>query len=195
MRRTSTAARLALAASLAVAACKTSEPEIPRMSAEEAMARTIRLGAPGPRHRELAELAGTWRRTYRFRFTPGAEWHEATGLAEAEMLCDGRFLLEHSTWHLGAARMESYQLLGYDNLSDEYVSLWFDSTTTWWTEARGKRRPDGLLEFAGRMRDAAGGRPFRLVQETRADGSVQRTLYDTSSPEREVELMSILSRR
>ena len=181
---------------LALGACKSSGgSNAPKMTPEEVMAKTMELGIPGSPHQELTAQAGRWTKSMKWRMSPDAPWEEMTGgTCDSQVLLGGRYLLEHTNASFGGMPFEGYNLLGYDNMRGEYTSVWMDSMSTWWITSSGKKDKDGSINFKGTMRDAAGGRPFRMVVKTQSDGSVVNNMFDTID-DKEVHVMTITAKR
>lgn len=67
--------------------------------------------------------------------------------------------------------------------------------STWWVTSRGKPRADGVVEFKGTMKDAAGERPFRMEIKHISPDQVEMHMFDTIPPKGEVEVMQMISKR
>jgi hypothetical protein len=143
------------------------------------MARMMELATPGKEHQELAARAGTWDIAYKFRMAPDAPWMDMKGSATARTLLGGRYLLEEHAFEMMGEPMQGIMLLGFDKESGEYISLWMDSMSTWWVEARGKKDAAGKLDQRGEMKDIAGKRPYRATSVAKPDGSYEHQMYDT----------------
>jgi hypothetical protein len=49
---------------------------------------------------------------------------------------------------------QGMHLLGFDNRTQEYISLWADSWSTWWKTSKGNETEKGVIETKGMMNDA-----------------------------------------
>jgi Protein of unknown function (DUF1579) len=157
----------------------------------EMMMRQMQLAAPGEQHEKLMRDAGNWQMAYSMRMAPEAPWTEASGDMKSTAVLGGRWLLQEINMTVMDMPMQGLQLLGYDNLKEEYVSLWFDTFATWPVTCRGKQQPDGSINFQGTMVDVAGERPFRMLTKVNEQGQVQTVMYDTIPPVGEIEVMKI----
>ena len=166
-----------------------------QMSPEEAMAKTMELATPGAEHQRLAQMVGTWTNHYKMRWGPNEPWQEFDGTSEHELVLGGRYLQEDVSFEMMGMPMKGLQLLGYDRMSGEYTSLWADSMSTWWVEARGHVRPDHVIEFKGTMRDVAGERPYRMTVEHKGPDEVHMEMFDFIPPQGDFLTMTIDSRR
>jgi hypothetical protein len=173
----------------------TARPESrPPMSEQEMMARMAELGTPGPHHKELMQQAGTWSVHYKFRMSPDQPWMETTGSNTSKPVLGGRYLMEEHRFEMMGMPMEGWLFIGYDNESNEFISLWMDTSSTWWSESRGKEASDGSVRMTGTMKDAAGERPYRMRIVHESDGTIVSEMYDTIEGE-EVLVMTMTSRR
>ena len=159
------------------------------------MQKMMELATPGPAHEELMKGAGTWEETYKMRMAPDAPWTEFTGSSHSQPVLGGRYLLMNTSFDMMGMPMQGMQLLGYDNLTQEYTSLWADSMSTWWITSRGKKAADGTIDMKGTMVDVAGTRPFRMVIHHRSEDLMEIEMFDTIPPKGEVQVMSITSKR
>jgi hypothetical protein len=165
------------------------------MSEEEVMAKTMALATPSEPHRRLQAAAGEWEQQYRMRWDPAGDWQETKGTSTARTLLDGRYLMEELQFEVMGMPMKGVHILGYDNRTQEYTTLWMDTMSTWWVSQRGKETADGTLELRGKMVDVAGERPFRSVIRHLPDGSVTTEMYDTIPLHGEVQVMSIVAKK
>lgn len=164
------------------------------MSAEEAMERMTEMAAPGAAHAALMARAGTWVVDSKYRMSPDAEWIVGRATVTAKPVLGGRYLLEEHDMEMLGTPMSGFLFLGFDNLTQEYTSLWMDTTSTWWVEARGTRGADGVTNMSGTMKDIAGTRPYRMKFWSKGDGAMEQEMYDTIDG-REVLVMTYSSRR
>jgi hypothetical protein len=164
------------------------------MSPAEAAERMTEMAATGPAHANLTARAGDWRVESRLRWGPDQPWETASGTIHAQSLLGGRFLMEEHELVMMGTPMQGLLFIGFDNSTKEYISLWMDSNSTWWVEARGRKGADGVTELSGTMKDFAGTRPYRIRTWTTADGAIENELYDTIGG-REVLVMAYTSRR
>ena len=159
------------------------------------MAEMMRLAMPGEEHAELMRGAGEWDNRFKMRMAPNAPWMEFTGSMTARTLLDGRYLLEEQEFDYMGMPMKGLNILGYDNSTGEYTSLWADTMSTWWISCRGKKDADGAIDLRGTMKDVVGERPFRMVVHHKTDDEVLVRMFDTIPPQGEVEVMQITSTR
>ena len=159
------------------------------------MEKMMQLATPGEEHKALAKMAGKWENDYKYRMGPDAPWMEFKGTSEAKPVLGGRYMMDSLHFEMMGMPMEGLQFLGYDNMKEEYISLWADSMSTWWVTSRGKEAADGTIDLKGTMIDVAGERPFRMVIKPKGDDLTEIEMYDTIPPAGETQVMTITSRR
>lgn len=95
----------------------------------EAIARQRALGLPGPEHRVLAPLVGTYKVDFT-SYPPAGEPTRLAGTAENRLVFGGRFLLSEWTVGEGDARIEAMTAYGYDNAKKQYFAFGINSLRT-----------------------------------------------------------------
>lgn len=158
------------------------------------MAEMMKLGTPGKEHAELLKGVGKWDNTFQMRMAPDAPWMEVKGTMSAHSMLD-RYLVEESEFSFMGMPMKGVNIIGFDNSTGEYTSMWADTMSTWWVSARGKPRADGVIEFKGTMKDVAGERPFRMEIKHVGPDQVDMVMFDTIPSKGEVEMMRMTSKR
>jgi hypothetical protein len=81
-------------------------------------------------HAFLANLAGDWKVTTTAWAQIDAEPWVSEGTATGEMILGGRFLMLKSEGTMFGQPFEGYQIIGFDNIKQKYVTLWIDNTST-----------------------------------------------------------------
>ncbi len=202
-------AALAVASLVAVAAAaqekkpaapkpETAKPqaqEQPKMSPEarKAMEAYEKAAQPGPNHKFLAQFAGTWVATSKWWTGPG-EPEVSKGVSENRMILGGRYLQER---YEGAAMGKPFHgmgLIGFDNVSKEFVSIWVDDistgimTGTATLDASGK-----VLNSVDTMNDPLTGRPTKsrsVLKVVSADEHIME-MYGPGPDGKEMLVMEI----
>ena len=88
------------------------------------------LMAPSEAHKVLDNFVGQWNYTSKFWMDPAGEPEVSTGSATQMLVYGGRFLKQEvkGTW-MGEA-FEGVGYTGYDNVRQEYTSVWIDGMMT-----------------------------------------------------------------
>ncbi|MGB0952837.1 MAG: DUF1579 family protein [Planctomycetota bacterium] len=173
------------------------EPADAQMSPEEMqemMMKMMEKAQPGPEHKKLQAMAGEWTTKIKMKMSPDADWEHHTGHSKIQSALGGRYMIEKFTAELGMmGKMEGLLILSYNNLTEEYESIWMDNMSTWPQFAKGQINEDGATELRGKMRDVITpeGRPYRHVTHpVDADHHITK-MYDTIPPTGDIQVMEI----
>ncbi|MFO0969229.1 MAG: DUF1579 domain-containing protein [Gemmataceae bacterium] len=80
---------------------------------------------PGPEHKVLSKLTGTWEAKVKF-YGPGGEG-ESKGTMKRAMIMGGRFLKEDFTGDMMGMKFQGMGVVGFDPAKKKYVSSWIDN--------------------------------------------------------------------
>jgi hypothetical protein len=108
-------------------------------------------------HKLLAKLEGSWITTSKGWMEPGKPPVESTGTCEQRMILDGHYLRQEYTGDMMGVPFKGINILGYDNHTRKYQSVWIDTMST------------GVFYFEG----AASGDGRTITQECRYDDPVR----------------------
>jgi hypothetical protein len=134
MKRTGLLFGMALAAALGLGtahvlaqdAKKSDRPQKP----EDGLAAMMKLGAPGPGHKNLEPLAGTWNAKAKFWMDPSKPPDQSEGVCERKWILGGRFLQEVYQGKAMGQPFKGIGMIGFDNFKKKYVTMWVDSMST-----------------------------------------------------------------
>ncbi len=101
-----------------------------KMDMKEIMEIYKKVGTPGEPHKLLAKLAGSWTTRTRGWFEPDKPPMESTGACEQKLVLDGRYLQQFYSGDMMGAPFTGINLLGYNNHTRKYESIWIDSMST-----------------------------------------------------------------
>lgn len=153
--------------------------------ANQMMQAWMRLGQPGPEHKAMADLVGTWDHEQTHWMYPGAEPSHANSTAEVESIFGGRYLIERLSGtmeHEGQEfQWEGMGLFGFDRLEEEHFFVWIDSMSTMAIVARGNADATGnVVTYHSTMTNPVTREPMkvRTVQTRNADGTVLLEMYE-----------------
>jgi hypothetical protein len=112
--------------------------DAPSSNEQEAIQMEYRkLADPGPEHKLLASLEGTWKQEIRFWMSPGSEPIISAGQTVNRMILGGRFLQCLAEGGEGEMKMESLTIMGHDNRYGEYTLVGLDTWGTYYITASG----------------------------------------------------------
>ena len=93
---------------------------------------------PGPMHEMLAKSVGDWKTITRFWMDPAGEPTETEGTGKTEMILGGRYQKSTHKSSMMGMDTEGIYLLGYDNATEEFTSIWIDNIGTGTAIAKGR---------------------------------------------------------
>lgn len=80
--------------------------------------------APGPQHKKLAELEGTWNLSIK------SDGGDSKGKSTYKLECGGFWLTSDFQADMGGMKFQGKGMDGYDSAKKKYVSVWVDSLST-----------------------------------------------------------------
>lgn len=95
------------------------------------------LTKPGPEHKMLEKMVGTWDQTIKLWMKPGTEPAEMKGEAVNKMILGGRFLQSNVVSGEGEMKTEGLSLTGYDRRHKQFTTVAFDTWGTYYVTAAG----------------------------------------------------------
>ncbi len=101
------------------------------------MAKVQKAGTPGAGHEKLQALVGEWKTATRSWMKPGDKAEKGTGTSSVQWVLDGRFLQQNYKGDWAGQPFAGLGFFGYDNVKEEYQSIWMDSMSTGIAEATG----------------------------------------------------------
>jgi hypothetical protein len=85
---------------------------------------------PGPEHKCLEPLVGSWTFTSKFWMEPGKPPMESKGTSEHKFVMGGRYLEDVVHGDYFGLPFEGRGLTGYDKIQGKYVGTWIDNMGT-----------------------------------------------------------------
>lgn len=141
-----------LVASLALAQDKKAPAMTPEQMKE--METYMKAGTPGAPHQALAAMAGSYDLKIKSWHEASAPPMEESGTATRTMILDGRVLVEDVKSTMMGAPFSGHGMMGYDNVTGKYWSLWMDSMSTGVMKSEGSCDAKMACNFAGSWNDA-----------------------------------------
>jgi len=128
----------------------------PRM--EDTLARSSAASQPGPEHRWLEPLIGSWKIEMTW-YSPGAPTLRTSGTSENRWILGGRFVLAEAAAGEGPTAIEDKTLYGYDRWERKFFSLGLRTVGAGLTQDWGFYDPvSRSFALSGKDRDQATGR-------------------------------------
>ena len=183
---------MALPARSADTAKKGAPPMDPAQQAM--MAKWAAASTPGEGHRVLGALAGAWDHTVQWWMAPGAKPEQSAGTSETRWILGGRFLQQNAKGFAMGQPFEGLGTVGFNNLKNEYESVWMDNMATAMMKGVGHYDPAAkTLTETGIMTDCMEGKdkPFRAVTTFVDPDHYVYDLYTTAPDGKEFLSMKI----
>lgn len=124
----------------------------------------VKAMTPGSQHAFLAEQVGTWKATLLVWTDPSEPPIEGSGILERQMILGGRVLREVLEAKIMELPFEGVGHIGFDNVTGEFWSTWFDNMTTGVISLKGMIETSGKGTLIGEVSEAMIGKrvPMRL---------------------------------
>jgi hypothetical protein len=193
----------ALCAALALAVTAAAAQEKPKagppaMSAEEkaAMEAMEKMATPGPAHKPIADLAGTWDAEVTMYWGPTPA--KSSGVSENRLVLGGRWVEQRFKSEMMGQPFEGLGYTGYDNFKKKYVGTWMDNMTTAVMVSEGTYDAAGkVMTSTSTMDDVVTGKPT-VVRMTSTIVDADNHLFEMFGPGpdgKEMKQMEIHYRR
>jgi hypothetical protein len=157
------------------------------------MADMTAAGTPGPQHKMLAGRAGSWKVAGKMWMEPGTEAMPMNATAKTQVLLGDRYIVEEFKSDFMGMPFEGRLFQGYDNLTQQYWSVWTDNMSTGYMISHGTETSPGKIEFEGTASDilTPNGRSMRMTTTTHSDGSYTMKMFDTRKDSGEFQSMEL----
>jgi hypothetical protein len=120
------------------------EMKLPPGWTAEDMQACILAGTPGKMHEHLFQGLGVWRGTTTMWMVPGAEPTTSDCTSTVTPIMDGRYVkIEWAGEMPGMGPYSGLGIAGFDNVSQQFVSIWIDNHSTGIMNGVGELSSDG----------------------------------------------------
>jgi hypothetical protein len=163
-------------------------------SKEAMMEAWLKVSTPGPEHKRLDVLAGSWTFVMKMWMEPGAAPTESKGTSECKWLLGGRYLAQEVTGQFMGMPFNGYSLMAYDNAQKKYISVWMDSFGTGISQAEGTADASGkVLTFHREEFDPFAGQKMKSRDVFRLSGKdkFEMEMYRIQPDGKEHKMMEI----
>ena len=114
----------------AAPAAPAAEKKAPMMD-EAMMAKWKEAASPNEHHKILEPLVGNWEYSMKMWMTPDAPPEESSGTQSTQWVMDGRFIEQTADGESMGQPFHGQGITGYDNGTQQYMSVWYDNMATW----------------------------------------------------------------
>ena len=136
------------------------------------MEKMKKMTSPSDAHKILEPLAGKWNYTSKFWMTAEGNPEESSGTSEGLMVFGGRFLKEDFKGVWMNEPFNGLGYTGYDNIKEEYTTIWLDNMAT------GIMKMSGKYDAAKKMISFSGSNSCPLTGEKDRPGRSELTIVD-----------------
>lgn len=139
----------------------------PQMTAEEkaAMEAMQKAMTPGPQHKLLNGMVGTWDAKVSMWMSPDAKPTVTKGTTTNRWILGGRYLEQKFSGNMMNMPFSGIGFTGYDNVKKQYWGTWMDSMSTGTLMTTGSTDDNGKnWKFTGTMADPMTGKDTQLEQ-------------------------------
>lgn len=131
----------------------------------------LEMMAPGPEHKALNPMAGSWDAKASYSPMPGAPVQETTATMRRRWVLGGRYLQDDYRGSFMGVRFQGIGFTGYDKIQKTYVSTWMDTMSTGILMQTGKFSKDGkTLKLVGEVIDPQTGKAKKFIRLLRIEG-------------------------
>jgi hypothetical protein len=151
-----------------------------------------KVGTPGEPHKLLAKLEGSW--TTRTRgYMEGKPAMESTGTCEQKLVLGGHYLQQFYTGDMMGMPFSGINLLGYNNHTKQYESIWIDSMSTAMYFFVGKGIADGrtISQECSYDDPARGPAVWRSVTRIKDDNTLEFEMFIIPKGGKEEKMMEM----
>jgi hypothetical protein len=152
-----------------------------------------KVGTPGEPHKLLAKLEGNWTTRSRGWMEPDKPPVESTGACEQRMILGGRYLRQEYAGDMMGQPFTGINLLGYDNQSGKYQSVWLDTMSTAIYFFEGTASADGkvITQECSYDDPVRGPSVWRTVTRIKDDNTIDFEMFLTPKGGKEEKMMEM----
>ncbi len=152
-----------------------------------------KVGTPGEPHKLLAKLEGSWTTRSRGWLEPDKPPRESIGTCEQKAILDGHYLRQEYTGDMMGIPFTGINLLGYNNHTKKYESVWLDSMSTAVYYFVGTGSADGrtITQECSYDDPVRGPCVWRSVTRIKDDNTVEFEMFITPKGGKESKMMEM----
>ena len=151
-----------------------------------------KVGTPGEPHKLLSKLEGSWT-TKTTGWLEGKPAMESTGTCEQKLVLNGHYLQQIYTGEMMGAPFSGINLLGYNNHTKNYESVWLDSMSTAIYLFVGKGSADGktITQECSYDDPVRGPAVWSSVTKIKDDNTLEFAMFITPKGGKEEKMMEM----
>jgi len=151
-----------------------------------------KVGTPGEPHKLLAKLEGSWNTRTRGWFE-GKQTMESTGTCEQKLVLGGHYLEQTYTGNMDGMPFSGINLLGYNNHTKKFESVWLDTMSTAIYFFVGKGSADGrtIKQECSYVDPVRGPAVWLSVTRIRDDNTLEFEMFITPKGGKKEKMMEM----
>lgn len=149
------------------------------MTPEQMQEMWMQFAEPGPAHERLASFEGEYRSRGKHWASKDATPEPMEFTSKAKMIYGGRYMVTNIEGEWMDMPFEGREIMGYDNMNNEYFAVWIDNMGTGLAISRGKwdTAKDALV-MEGTMSSPMGPMKMRTITQKTNRGHVMEMYMD-----------------
>jgi len=149
---------------VSVCAFAQDKPKKPEMD-PAMMEAMMKASMPGPAHKALDGMIGTWDTKVTSWMMPGADPISGMGSSENKWILGGRFVEQHFKGDFMGMPFEGLGHTGYDNVKKQYFGTWMDNMGTGMMTSVGTGGSGNTMTFKGTFADPMTGKDTTVEEK------------------------------
>ena len=164
-----------------------------KIDMQEIMEIYKKVGTPGEPHKLLAKLEGSWTTRSRSWTEPGKPPIESIGTCEQKPVLDGHYLQQVYTGDMMGTPFTGINIMGYNNHTKKYESIWLDSFSTAIYFFAGKGSADGktITQDCSYDDPVKGPVVWRSVTRVKDDNTLEFDMFVTPKGGKKEKMMEM----
>jgi hypothetical protein len=152
-----------------------------------------KIGTPGDPHKLLAKLEGSWTTRSRGWMEPDKPPFESSGTCEQKMILGGRYLRQEYTGDMGGIPFAGINIMGYNNQTKKYESVWVDTMSTGVFYFVGTASADGrtITQECSYEDPVKGPADWRTVTRIKDDNTIEFEMFLTPKGKKAEKMMEM----
>jgi hypothetical protein len=152
-----------------------------------------KVGTPGEPHKLFSKLEGSWTTRSRGWMEPGKPPVESSGTCEQKPILNGHYLRQEYFGDMMGVPFSGINILGYNNHTKKYESIWIDSMSTAIYFFVGAASADGktITQKCSYDDPARGPCVWRSVTKIKDDNTQEFEMFITPKGGKEEKMMEM----
>jgi hypothetical protein len=162
--------------------------------ADPMMAAMAKYGTPGPQHKTLRSMVGSWNVAGKFWMDPTKPPVESTSTAEIKPLGD-LWVIEDVKGDFMGKPFMGHGVHGYDLTKNKFVGSWVDNMGAWIMSSEGTADASGkVITSMGNDFDPMTGKTGTIKGVTKIDSDTKHTMsmFKTGPDGKEMKIMELV---